>query len=110
MLVARAALAEHLATVEIVHALGATDRQLAALLRWRIGRDAAIGSATGLAAAAATIRIIGERLAALDAGLIAGVTIGPLGWCALVGLPIALVLLTMLATQATALLMLRGAA
>lgn len=97
MLSARAALAREGATLDILHALGATDRQLSRLVTGKVARDAGIGAALGLVAAIALIALIGRRVAALGAGI--DLSLGISGWAILVGLALALVGLAVLAAQ-----------
>ena len=47
MLAARAGLEAHRGTIEVIHMLGATDRQVARLFQRRIALDAGIGAAAG---------------------------------------------------------------
>lgn len=63
MVAARAALAVHAPTVDILHALGAGDAQVARLIQRRAIRDAGLGGAIGLALAILAILLVGDRLA-----------------------------------------------
>lgn len=107
MLSARAALAREGATLEILHTLGATDRQLSRLVTGKIARDAAIGAAGGLGAALLVIATIASRVAAIEAGIDMHWSAG--GWIILVLLTIALVGLATLAAQGALLAALRRA-
>lgn len=107
MLAARAAMAREGATLEILHALGATDRQLSRLVTGKIARDAAIGAAVGLVAALAVIWMIAARVAAIGAGIDSGWGID--GWAILVLLALGLVGLATLAAQGALLTTLRRA-
>ena len=107
MLAARAALAREGATLNILHALGATDRQISYLVTGKIARDAAIGAATGLGAALLIILSIASRIAAVGAGVSPALTAS--AWVILLLLPVALVGLAALAAQGALLLALRDA-
>ena len=105
MLAARAALAREGATLNILHALGATDRQISYLVTGKIARDAGIGAAIGLGVALLVILTIASRIAAIGAGL--SPALSPSAWLVLLLLPVALVGMAVLAAQAALLLALR---
>ena len=108
-LAARSALAGHGETIAILHALGATDGQVARLIGLRMLRDAGIGAAAGLAAAIAAITLIGRRLAALELGLGAGGCLaGPTG-CSSFCCAVAIAGLAALSAHVVLLLVLRRA-
>ena len=107
MLAARAALAREGPTLGILHALGATDRQISYLVTGKIARDAAIGAAIGFAIGLIVILGIASRIAAIGAGL--SPTLGPGAWAILIMLPVAMVGLAGLAAQAALMLALRRA-
>jgi cell division transport system permease protein len=107
MLAARAALAREGATLNILHALGATDRQISYLVTGKIARDAAIGAAIGFGVALAVILTIASRIAAIGAGL--SPALGAGAWAILILLPLALVGLAVLAAQGALMLALRRA-
>ena len=92
ILAARGALDTHRSTIEIMHGIGATDRQLTRLFERKIAADAAIGAAIGSAAAAVALLLAGSGSAL--AGELAGKA--PLGMSDLIVLavtPLALVAL-----------------
>ena len=107
MLAARTALAREAATLGILHALGATDRQVSRLVTGKIARDAGIGAAAGLMVALLVILMIAARLAAIDAGVAPHLTAS--AWSVLLLLPLLLVGLAVLAAQGALLLTLRRA-
>lgn len=107
MLAARAALAREGATLGILHALGATDRQISYLVTGKIARDAAIGTTLGFGTGLIVILGIASRIAAIGAGL--SPTLGPAAWSILILLPVAMVGLAGLAAQAALMLALRRA-
>lgn len=95
----RAGLDAHRATIEVMHMLGSTDGQVAALFQRRAGADAllggGIGGAAGLAVAWAGGRQLGETGSELlgQAGLSAG------GWAMLACLPLVFAGLASLAAR-----------
>ncbi|HWI85721.1 MAG TPA: FtsX-like permease family protein [Sphingomonas sp.] len=107
MLTARAALAREGPTLEILHALGATDRQLSRLVTGKIMRDAAIGTVAGSGIAVLMILLIGARVGALGTGI--DPRLGPGGWFILAVLAAALVGVATAAAQGALLATLRRA-
>ncbi len=89
VLATRAALDTHAPTIEVLHLLGATDRQVARLFQRRITRDALMGAAGGALLALAIILIVGVRAARLGSELASGVGLGPAGWLLLLVMPLA---------------------
>lgn len=107
MLAARAALAREGATLNILHALGATDRQISYLVTGKIARDAGIGAAIGLGVGLFVILTIASRIAAIGTGV--SPALGPAAWAILLLLPVALVGLAVLAAQSALMVALRRA-
>ena len=107
MLAARAGLAEHRATIEVMHMLGSTDVQVARLFQRRIAIDAAVGGFAGALLAIAAIAAIGARIAALDSELLGRAVLGPSDWALLAALPFAFVALAILAARRTVIRALR---
>jgi len=107
MLSARAALAREAGTLGILHALGATDRQLSRLVTGKIARDALIGAAIGLVVGLFVILTIASRIAALGSGM--DPRLGPVAWATLILIPLLLVGLSVAAAQGALLLTLRRA-
>lgn len=99
MLAARAGLDAHRGTIEIMHMLGSTDRQLAGLFQRRIARDAALGGVAGAGIAAGVAALIGARLAALRSELASGILLGPAEWIAIAIVPAGFVLLATIAAR-----------
>lgn len=99
MLAARAGLDAHRATIEVMHMLGSTDRQLAKLFQRRIALDAMLGGVAGGAAAAAVAAVVGSRVAALRSELASGVLLGPVEWAMLAAVPLVFILLAMVAAR-----------
>ena len=76
-LAARGALNTHRPTIDVLHMLGATDKQVARLFQRRIALDAMFGGVTGFVAAIAVVMVLGNRLEAVGSELLAS---GGLGW------------------------------
>jgi cell division transport system permease protein len=107
VLAARAALDTHRSTIEIMHGIGATDRQLTRLFERKIATDAGIGALMGAVASAVGLAAVGGAGAAL-AGEFASQA--PLGWSGLLILailPFGLVALSILVARWTVLKALR---
>ena len=95
LLAVRTALGNHRATIEIIHMLGGTDRQIARIFERAIGRDAAIGGLAGLALAAVVVFAVASRFAELGTGLVVGGALGWGDWLALALVPLAGIVLAM---------------
>lgn len=96
LLSTRAGLAAHQLTIEVLHRLGATDGQIAALFCRRMARDAALAAAIGAPLAWGTIVLLGHANAGTGSELLSGVALGRLGWSAALALPVAFVALAAL--------------
>lgn len=99
VLAARGALDTHRSTIEIMHGIGAADRQLTRLFERKIATDAGIGALIGTAAAAIGLLLVGGAGAAL-ADEFAGQA--PLDWpdlLILAILPFAMVSLSILVAR-----------
>jgi cell division transport system permease protein len=95
VLSARGALDTHRGTIDVVHGMGATDRQIASLFQRKIALDAFAGAALGGLAAALILALLGGGSAALG-GELGGRA--PLGWVDLVLLALVPVAAVVLAT------------
>ncbi|WP_294241707.1 FtsX-like permease family protein [uncultured Sphingomonas sp.] len=93
MLAARAGLEAHRGTIEVIHMLGATDRQVARLFQRRIALDAGIGAVAGGVLAGAAILLIAGQVGALDSELLGGMRLGPGDMAMLIALPFGFVVL-----------------
>lgn len=89
LLAVRTALGAHRDTIEIVHLLGGTDRQISRLFERAIGADAALGGLAGLALGVIGVMAVGDRFAALGAGLVDGGRFLWLDWLVLGAVPLA---------------------
>lgn len=109
VLAARGALDTHRPTIEIVHGIGATDRQVALLFQRKIALDALAGALAGAVAAALILFVLAASLASLsgDFGSRAPLTLGDLAILAV--MPLAAVLLAMLVARTAVLAALRQA-
>jgi len=101
IMTARAALGTHYATIEMLHLIGATDRQIARLFQRRIAIDTAYGIALGSAVAAAILLLIGWQWSGVTAGLAATASLGPAGWALLLALPLLAIALAALTARQT---------
>ena len=94
-LAVRGALNTHKSTIEIMHMMGGTDLQVARLFQRRVALDALFGGALGLALAVVVILLLGERVAALEPGLLSGASVPLYGWPLLLLIPVAVTALSM---------------
>jgi cell division transport system permease protein len=106
-LAARSALGSNRETIEIVHLLGGTDRQIAGLFQRSIAADAAIGGVVGLLLGLIALFVLGGRFAALGSGMVAGGGLGVADWALIGALPVAGVALAMVTARMTVLAALR---
>ncbi|WP_293701183.1 MULTISPECIES: cell division protein FtsX [unclassified Sphingopyxis] len=101
IMTARAALATHFPTIEILHLIGATDRQITRLFQRRIAIDTAYGIALGSVVAAAILLLIGWQWTGITSGLAATASLGPAGWALLLALPLLAIALAALTARQT---------
>ncbi|MBS7669596.1 cell division protein FtsX [Croceicoccus gelatinilyticus] len=106
LLASRSALAANHDTIEIMHLLGAHDRQVAQMFQKAAGLSAAAGGAAGFAVAQATIIALGRRFADLGPGNTAA-GLHWYDWIALVLIPVAGVALAAFTARVTVLATLR---
>jgi len=99
MLAARAGLEAHRGTIEVIHMLGATDRQVARLFQRRIAIDAGIGAVAGSVFAGAAILLIAREVGALDSQLLDEMRLGVADIGLLVAVPFGFVLLAVVAAR-----------
>ena len=100
---ARAALDQHRATIDVMHLMGATDRQISRLFERRVAQDAISGSALGFVVAILALVVIGWRVSAVESALVGGSTLGWLDWVLIAILPLAGVALAIAAARLTVL-------
>lgn len=99
MLAARAGLEAHRGTIEVIHMLGATDRQVARLFQRRIAIDAGIGAVAGSVFAGAAILLIAREVGALDSQLLDEMRLGVADIGLLFATPFGFVLLAVVAAR-----------
>lgn len=107
LLAARTALNSHRDTIEVVHMLGGTDRQIARIFQRSIAIDAAAGGLLGLALAVSVILALGRRFAALGSGLVGGAALAWSDWLLLGLVPLTAVALATLTARLAVLRALR---
>ncbi|WP_033074406.1 cell division protein FtsX [Sphingopyxis sp. MWB1] len=101
IMTARAALGTHYATIEMLHLIGATDRQITRLFQRRIAIDTAYGIALGTSVAAAILMLIGWQWSDVTSGLAATASLGMTGWLLLLALPLLAIALAALTARQT---------
>ena len=106
-LAARSALGSNRETIEVIHLLGATDRQIARLFERSIALDAALGGAAGLTLGLGAVWLLGRQFSRLGSGMVAGGTLGPIDWALLAAIPLAGVAVAMVTARLTVLVALR---
>ena len=108
VLAARAALDTHRATIEVLHDIGATDRQITSLFQRKIALDALAGSVAGAIAAGLVLALLAAGSAVLGQ-LTGGATLGRLDIVLLALLPFGLTALATLVARSAVLARLRRA-
>lgn len=108
VLAARGALNTHRPVTEVMHLLGATDRQVAGLFQRRIALDALFGGLAGLAGALAVMALVGNRMNAIGSDLLGSTGLGWADWAIILCLPLFGALLATLAARLTILFALRN--
>ena len=98
-----AALDQHRATIDVMHLMGATDRQISRLFERRVAQDAITGSALGFVAAIGVFIVVGWRLDAVAATLVESTRLSLLDWTLVALLPVAGVGLAILSARLTVL-------
>jgi len=106
-LAARSALGSNRETIEIIHLLGGTDRQIARIFQRSIGVDAALGGVVGLLLGLAAVLVLGRQFGRLGSGMVAGGGLELLDWALLAAIPLVGIVLAMLTARITVLAALR---
>lgn len=101
VLAVRSTLNTHKGTIEIMHMMGGTDVQAARLFQRRVALDALLGGFVGFCAAAFVLMTLGDRFAAVEPSLLAGVAFPIYGWAILAVIPLAVTALAMLMARFT---------
>jgi cell division transport system permease protein len=100
-LAARNAFAGSRETVEIIHLLGATDRQIVAVFLRTVLREAAFGAAVGTALGVGAVWLLGQQFAALDSGMTSGGGLALTDWLVIAAVPVAGILIALLTARIT---------
>lgn len=106
-LAARNAFASARETVEIMHLLGASARQISAVFLRDVLREATFGALVGGALGVGAVWLLGQQFAALDSGMVAGGGLGLADWLVIAAIPLAGVLLALVTARITIALALR---
>ncbi|MGY6550459.1 MAG: cell division protein FtsX [Erythrobacter sp.] len=107
-LAARNAFSVHRDTVEIIHLLGGTDRQITAIFQRAVLREAAFGAVLGAIMGAGAAWLLGLQFSALDSGMVAGGGLAPTDWAILAAIPLAGVALALVTARITIALALKA--
>lgn len=108
VLATRGAFDTHRGTVDVMHGIGATDRQLAALFQRRIALDAFKGGVAGAAAAGAVLLLVAAAPGSLLGDLAGGPLLRTIDLLLLALLPLAATLLATLVARHTLIKALRA--
>ena len=100
---ARAALDQHRPTIDVMHLMGATDRQISRLFERRVAQDAISGAALGFVVAVLALLLLGSRIVAVESALAGSGTLAWIDWLLIALLPIAGVGLAIAAARLTVL-------
>lgn len=106
-LAARSALGTNQDTIEIVHLLGGTDRQIARIFERSIGFDATLGGIAGLALGLIGVFVLGQQFARLGSGMVAGGGLGWIDWLLIACIPVIGVLVAVVTSRMTVIAALR---
>lgn len=88
-------------TVEIMHLLGASHRQITAVFLRDVLREASFGALLGAGLGVGAVWLLGQQFAALGSGMVSGGTLGPVDWLVIGAVPLAGVLLAGLTARIT---------
>ncbi len=99
----RTGLAIHRNAIEILHFIGAQDSYVASQFAGRALTLGLKGGVAGLLLAAPTLWGIGVMARRMESGLLPDITLGPVHWAALAGLPVAVALIAMVTARLTVL-------
>jgi len=100
-LAARNAFAGARETVEIMHLLGATERQITAVFLRTVRREAVFGAVAGTLLGAGAVWLLGQQFAALDSGMASGGGLALVDGLVLAAIPLAGVLLALVTARIT---------
>lgn len=100
-LATRSAFAAARDTVEIIHLLGATDRQITAVFLRTVLRESAFGALVGTMIGVGAIWLLGQQFAALDSGMTSGGGLILADWLVIAAIPLAGMLLALVTARIT---------
>jgi len=100
-LASRNALGQARETVEILHLLGGTDRQITRIFLGTVLREASFGAAVGTGLGLAAVWLLGQQFAALDSGMAGGGGLGMADWLVIAAVPVIGVLLALATARMT---------
>lgn len=100
-LAARSSFTNHSDTVEIVHLLGGTDRQIARIFQRSVAIDAALGGIAGLILGAAATWLIARQFSGLESGMVTGGSLTLYDWLLIALIPLLGVGIAMLTARIT---------
>jgi cell division transport system permease protein len=95
------ALASARATVEIMHLLGAADRQITAVFLRDVLREAVFGALLGALLGTGAVWLLGQQFAALGSGMTSGGGLLLLDWLVIAAIPLAGVVLALVTARIT---------
>lgn len=107
LLASRNALGNHSETIEIVHMLGGTDRQIARVFQRSMAFDAAAGGLAGLLLGLIAIAMLSRQFAGLGSGMVGGAVLLWQDWIVIAAIPLAGIALAVLTARITVLAALR---
>jgi cell division transport system permease protein len=107
-LAARNAFATHRETVEIVHLLGGTDRQITGIFTRAVLREALLGAVVGAGLGAGAVWLLGIQFASLGSALVTGGGLAVTDWLVLACVPLGGVLLALATARITIALALKA--
>ncbi len=101
--ITRTGLAMHAGGIELLHLIGAADSYVARQFQGQALELALRGGAIGLVLTALTVFGLGRAASALGSGLLPDLSLGPVQWAALAGVPVAVALIGMITARITVL-------
>ena len=107
LLASRNALSNHRETIEVIHMLGGTDRQIARVFQRSMAFDAAAGGFAGSVVGVITIFALGQQFAPLGSGMIGSAVLGWPDWAVIALIPLLGVALAVVTARLTVLAALR---
>jgi cell division transport system permease protein len=106
-LAARNAFAGARDTVEIMHLLGASEKQMSAVFLRDVLREAVFGALAGAGLGVGAVWLLGQQFAALDSGMVGSGGLGLTDWLVIAMIPLVGVLLALVTARITIALALR---